>query len=96
MQAAIDRGPHISALEPAAIIQLQEEVKEKIKANQARVVKWDDIKDNPPPELKISPIAMVPHKSRPYQVILDLSFPVKLSTETEQKSVNAATLKMAP
>ena len=53
-------------------------------------------RDDPPPELKISPIAMVPHKSRPYRAILDLSFPVKLSTEVEQKSVNAATLKTAP
>jgi len=94
MQAAIDRGPHISVLEPAAIIQLQEEVQGKIKAKQARLIKWDNIKDNPLPELKISP--MVPHKSRPYWAILDLSFPVKLSMGMEQQSVKAVTLKMAP
>lgn len=96
IQAAIDRGPHISALEPAAIIQLQEEVHGKIKAKQARLIKWDNIKDNPPPELKISPIAMVPHKSQPYWAILDLSFPVKLSTGMEQQSIKVVTLKTAP
>ena len=64
MQAAIDRGPHKSALEPEAIVQLQEEVAEKVHNGQAWLVNWLDICDDPPRQLKISPISMVPHKSR--------------------------------
>ena len=96
MQAAVDRGPHISALDPDAMEQLRAEVQEKVAMGQARVVLWDDIKDNPPPELKISPLAMIPHKSRKFRAILDLSFPVKLSDGTIVPSVNDATTKTAP
>jgi len=73
MEAAIQKGPHASSLAPDAIDQLAEELKEKVKSGQARVVLWDEIKDNPPPQLKISPLAMIPHKSRKYRAILDLS-----------------------
>ena len=37
------------------------------------MVKWKDIKDAPPANLKTSPIVMIPHKSRKYRTILDLS-----------------------
>ena len=96
MHATIDKGPHISALVPAAIEQLRAEVQAKVVAKQARVVKWDDIKHNPPPELKISPIAMIEHKSKPYRAILDLSFPVTLADKSKYPSVNNATRKTAP
>ena len=72
MSAAVKRGPHISALDPAAIDAHLADVKEKMANNQCRVVLWDEIKDNPPPQLKISPLAMVPHKSRAFRAILDL------------------------
>ena len=96
MQAAIDRGPHISALDPEAMEQLTAEVHEKVTKGQARLVAWDSIKDQPPPELKISPIAMIPHKSRLFRAILDLSFPVRLADGTVVPSVNEATTKTAP
>jgi hypothetical protein len=96
MQAAIDRGPHISALVPEAIEQLNAEVAEKVANGQARIVMWDDIKHNPPIELKISPLAMIPHKSRKFRAILDLSFPVKLTDGSTVPSVNDATTKSAP
>ena len=35
MQAAIKRGPHVSALLPAAMAQLDEEIKEKVSSRQA-------------------------------------------------------------
>jgi hypothetical protein len=73
MWAAVERGPHVSALEHDAIAQLEEEIPEKVKAGQCKVVLWDDIKHNPPEQLKISPLAMIPHKSRKYRAILDLS-----------------------
>ena len=66
IQAAIDRGPHVSALVPAAMEQLDMEVQEKVASGQARIVRWNDIRHAPPPQLKISPVAMVPHNSRPY------------------------------
>ena len=43
--------------------QLKSEVEEKVKTGQAKVVLWDDIKECPPAQIKISPIAMIPHKS---------------------------------
>jgi hypothetical protein len=75
---AIERGPHQSALSPEAIQHFAEEIKEKIRTNQARVIEWDTIKDNPPPELKISPIAAILHKLKAFLSILDLSFCLRL------------------
>ena len=66
MQAAIDCGPHVSGLVPAAIEQLDLEVNEKVANGQARIIRWNDICHSLPPQLKISPVAMVPHKSRLY------------------------------
>jgi hypothetical protein len=40
------------------------EAEENVCTKQARLVLWDDIKDCPPKELKISPIAAIPHKSK--------------------------------
>ena len=96
MQAAIDRGPHVSALVPDAMAQLDIEVQEKVANGQARIVKWNDIRHDPPIQLKISPVAMVPHNSRPYRAILDLSFPVRLSPSETVPSVNSTSTKTAP
>ena len=46
-------------------------------------------------KLKISPLAMIPHKSRKYRAILDLSFELRLAVYT-LPSVNEATEHMAP
>ncbi len=78
MQAAVYRGPHRSALTDDAIAHFRNEVKDKVKSGQAKLVAWDSIKDNPPAELKISPIAAIPHKSKQFRSILDLSFKKKL------------------
>eukprot|EP00956_Cyclotella_meneghiniana_P024898 scaffold50779_cov23-Cyclotella_meneghiniana.AAC.1 len=98
--AAVERGPHVSALEPDAIEQMEQEIAEKQKQGQVKVVLWDDIKDNPPAQLKVSPLAMIPHKSRKYRAILDLSFPVRLKnedgTQVEVPSVNDSTTLEAP
>jgi hypothetical protein len=89
MTAAIEKGPHTSALDKEAMEQLQTEVAEKVKVGQAKVVMWDDSKHRPPKELKVSPIAMVPHKSRKFRAILDLSFALRLSEE-KKSSVKTA------
>ena len=96
MTAAIERGPHRSALEPAAMEQLQTEVEAKVQCGQARVVLWKDIEKSPPPQLKISPIAMIPHKSKPYRAILDLSYGLRLNPGEAIPSVNETSVKTAP
>jgi hypothetical protein len=45
------------------------EVADKVKKGQVKLVLWDDIKQDPPKELKILPIAMIPHKSRKFRAI---------------------------
>ena len=93
--AALKRGPHISAKGPEAAKFLRDEVAEKIKTGYARVVKWGDIKNNIPENLKISPAALVPHKSRSFRTILDLSFSLKYKGGIVP-SVNSTTVKQAP
>jgi len=96
MAAAIERGPHVSAMVPDAMDQLNSEVEDKVKKGQVKLVLWDDIKHNPPRELKVSPIAMIPHKSRKYRAILDLSFECRLKSGGVIPSVNSSTTKTAP
>jgi hypothetical protein len=96
MWAAVERGPHVSALDPVAIAQLKGEIAEKVQVGQCKVVEWDSIKDNPPEQLKISPLAMIPHKSRQFRAILDLSFRLKLKTGETIPSVNESTTLEAP
>lgn len=96
MEAAIARGPHKSALLPEAMLHFAAEVTEKVAAGQARTVLWEDIKQDPPPQLKISPIAAVPHSSKPFRSILDLAFALKLQNGSTIPSVNDSTTKLAP
>ena len=77
IELMLQRGPHKLAKNKKAIIQLRLETKDKIAQGYTRVVKWKDIKQNMPPNLKVLPVAMVPHKSRPFWCILDLSFQLK-------------------
>ena len=67
-------GTHRSALSKKAVRQLRQEKNDKIVHKYARVLKWGDIKDNIPTKLNISPVEMIPHKSKAYRCILDLSF----------------------
>ena len=96
MQAAVDRGPHYSALSDKAIAHFRAEVNEKVKSGQAKLVAWDSIKDNLPGELEISPIAAIPHKSKQFCLILDLSFNLRLKQGGIVLSVNSTIIKTAP
>jgi hypothetical protein len=64
VHAAVNRGSHVSALDPEAIKQLQMEMEiaEKERIGQCKVVLWEGIKDNPPEQLKVTPLAMILHK----------------------------------
>jgi hypothetical protein len=86
----INYGNHTSAQAPAAAKAVHQEAMEKVKDGTCFLINWDDIKHNPPPNLKVSPLAAVPHKSRDYRMILDLSFPLQPTKDTPAYSpVNA-------
>ena len=94
-----ERGPHKSALEPEAIAMMHVEVDEKVKGGYDEVVYLDQIKHLLGTEewqhLKLSPLEMVPHKSRKYRAILDLSFSLKIFG-MEIPSVNDNTVITTP
>ena len=58
-------------------------------------MKFGDLLRDMPKKLKISPVAMIPHKSRQYRAILDLSFNLKMSGK-KMSSVNDGTVPTAP
>ncbi len=60
------------------------------------MVLWDDIKTNHPRQLKVSSVAAIPHKSRAYRSILDLSFALQLDDGGIIESVNDTTENWAP
>jgi hypothetical protein len=93
----VERGPHDrSALSPEALEHFAQEVREKVAVGHCRIVAWDSMKHDPPPQLKISPIAAIPHKSRAFWSILELSFSLRLKNGGILHSVNDTTIKMAP
>ena len=58
-------------------------------------MRWDNIKQNPPSNLKFSPLEMIPHKSRKCRAILDLSFALKV-VGWDLTSVKEKTKETAP
>ena len=92
IELLLKRGPHISAKEPEAVKVLRQETADKVSQGYARVVKWKDIKTDMPKNLKISPVAMIPHKSKAFRCILDLSFNFKHKGK-KYPSVNECTNK---
>ena len=93
--AALRRGPHPSARQPDAARELHREVREKVNQGYAKIVKWKDIRHNPPTNLKLSPVAQIPHKSRSFRTILDLSYALR-HKGTKIPSVNSSTALQAP
>jgi hypothetical protein len=59
-------------MSPDALEHFKLEAEEQTKCSQARIVLWDDIKDDPPLQMKVSPIPAMPHKSKALRSILDL------------------------
>ena len=95
IELLLRRGPHTSAKALKAVVQLRAETKEKCVNGYARVVRWKELKNNIPPRLKISPVAMIPHKSKPFRCILDLSFRLKYKGKM-LSSVNENTTSKSP
>ena len=67
------------------------EVKSKVDSGQVQVVFYDDIKDDLPVEMKVSPIAAIPHKYKAFLSILDLNFALQLMPQGKVKFVNKNT-----
>ena len=82
------RGPHKSALADEDIAHFYAEAKGKVASNQACLVLYDKIKGNIPIQMKVSPIDSIPHKSKTFRLILDLSFSLKLTPHGRVPSVN--------
>ena len=93
--AALRRGPHPSARQQNAAQALHKEVHDKVAQGYAKIVKWKDIKNNLPANLKLSPVAQIPHKSRSFRTILDLSYELK-HNGARIPSVNRSTALQAP
>ena len=64
-------GDYLSARQGEALKCLEEEALEKEREGFVHIYKWKDIKNKT--KFKLSPVAMIPHKSRKYGAILDLS-----------------------
>lgn len=47
--AAVEQGPHVSALKDDAI---EGEIAEKVRVGQCKLVEWNEIKNHPPKQLK--------------------------------------------
>jgi hypothetical protein len=88
---AVKRGPHVLALSVDALEHFKEEARAKVATGQATIIDWDTIKHNPPTQMKVSPIAAIPHKSKAFRSILDLSFSLRLQDGTKLPAVNNAT-----
>ena len=95
IEAAIDKGPHIKKQDAEAASYAWEEAVKKQEDGYCDIHKWSDIKDHHPPQLKISPIAAMPHKSRPFRIIQDLSFGITLNNK-RLPSVNETTTTSSP
>ena len=95
INAAVMRGPHESALSEEAISHFAAEAKEKVASNQARLVCYKNFKGDFPTKMKVSPIAAIPHKSKSFRSILDLSFSLKLTPHGRVTSVNEKNEKTA-
>ena len=71
------------------------EAREKETQEFANIKKWEDLKQDLPRALKLSPLAMIPHKSRKYRAILDLSYQLMVAGHM-LSLVNDVTVRMAP
>lgn len=71
---AVAHGAHPSASTPEAAQALYTETLEQVENGFARLVPWKTLRAKLLKQLKISPIAAIPHKSRSYRKIVDLSF----------------------
>ena len=104
LDSAVAYGAHPSAESPEASQALRQEALEKVDQGFAKLIPWKEIRalilKGLKTNTKISPIAAIPHKSRLFRMILDLSMKgqkrkAKLATKSVSELTNeeAAPLK---
>jgi hypothetical protein len=96
LDEAVRRGAHPSAKEGLAADALYQETMDKVKQGFARIIPWKELRKNLPSKLKVSPIAAIPHKSRLFRMILDLSFGFRHLDEVHPSVNDATTDDAAP
>ena len=98
--AAVERGPHPSAITRESIALFVDNIGYQERAGFCKVVTCDELVKTRPPQLKISPVAVMPQTDRQGRIILDLSFPVYQEFNGDvvitQASVNKTTNSTAP
>ena len=94
LDEAVQHGAHPSARDPVAAQALVTETMRKVDEGFARIVSWKVLRAELKAKLKISPIAAIPHKSRLFRMILDLSYGFRLE-EIDFPSVNDSTTDAA-
>ncbi|KAI2511562.1 adenylate kinase [Fragilaria crotonensis] len=109
IRAAVERGPHTSALTPEARVLIDEEMKYQIQAGFSETVLWNAIQHSYPINLKVSPLAVIPQVGRRGRLLLDLSFPSQAARPASKRgrrnwvvppplapSVNSTTIQQSP
>jgi hypothetical protein len=76
VEAAVARGPHLTASTPDSIAIFKKDIAYQCKAGFCKVMLWEDLKRLHPPNFEILPVAVMPQVGRWAQIILDLLFPV--------------------
>ena len=96
LDEAVAYGAHPSAETPEASRALRKEALEKVDQQFAKLVRWDELRKliiaGKKRHTKVSPIAAIPHKSRAFRMILDLSNKgQRRKGQTQTASVNELT-----
>jgi hypothetical protein len=60
VELAMVRGPHPTAVAPAAVSLVHKDIEYQVKAGFMEVVFWDEIKNDLPAHFKVSPVAVIP------------------------------------
>ena len=77
----MDKGPHKLVLHPDAATQFCQEAAAKEQQGFCWIVWWKNVRRNPPQNLTILPLVMVPHKSLSWRAILDLLFELTVNRQ---------------
>ena len=109
IDSAVQRGPHTSALLPEARALIEDEVQYQIQAGFSEIVEWQGIREHPPANLKVSPLAVIPQAGRRGRLLLDLSLAVQAPRPDSKRgrrnwvppaplapSVNSTTTQQSP
>ena len=93
LDQAVAYGAHPSAETPEASAACRQEALEKVEQGFAKLIPWSQLRRqilaNRKRHTKVSPVAAIPHKSRLFRMILDLSS--KGQRRTNTKAVNELT-----